>query len=555
MNWTAVAIIGQLMFGVIISLYFLTLLKKQHTNKVFIDRESKKEMEAMKRMREISLTKPLAEKIRPDHFADIIGQEEGIKALRAALCGPHPQHVIIYGPPGVGKTAAARLVLEEAKKQAASPFGHSSMFVEIDATTARFDERGIADPLIGSVHDPIYQGAGALGQAGIPQPKKGAVSSAHGGILFLDEIGELHPIQMNKLLKVLEDRKVMLESIYYSEENETIPEHIHDVFQHGMPADFRLIGATTKRPEELPPAIRSRCQEVFFNELTTGNLMKIAEKAAEKAGMTLSERGVSLAASYTRNGRETVNLIQMAAGLAMIEGREHIEDREMEWVIHSSRLAPRQSACIPKQAAVGVINGLAVTGPNSGALLHIEAAVLPAVSKGTVTITGIVEEETLNHTAKSVRRKSMAKGSAENVIAVLKSLGVPVEQFDVFVNFPGGVPVDGPSAGAAMAIAVYSAIYQHPIDHTAAITGEISLHGSIKPVGGILQKVMAAKEAGAKKVLIPYENDSLLLKDIQGIEITRVQHIKEAFTHFFNKQAGSQAGITQDIDASERQSM
>jgi len=78
--------------------------------------------------------------------------------------------------------------------------------VEVDATTLRFDERGIADPLIGSVHDPIYQGAGAYGVAGIPQPKPGAVTKAHGGILFLDEIGELHPIQMNKLLKVLEDR-------------------------------------------------------------------------------------------------------------------------------------------------------------------------------------------------------------------------------------------------------------------------------------------------------------------------------------------------------------
>ncbi|MBL1704828.1 AAA family ATPase, partial [Klebsiella pneumoniae] len=110
----------------------------------------------------------------------------------------------------VGKTAAARLVLEEAKRNPKSPFRTNATFIELDATTARFDERGIADPLIGSVHDPIYQGAGAMGQAGIPQPKKGAVTDAHGGILFIDEIGELHPIQMNKMLKVLEDRKVFL---------------------------------------------------------------------------------------------------------------------------------------------------------------------------------------------------------------------------------------------------------------------------------------------------------------------------------------------------------
>ena len=212
------------------------------------------------------MTEPLAERVSPSSFKDIVGQDDGIKALRAALCGPNPQHVIIYGPPGVGKTAAAQPCMEEAKRHKRSPFIRCC-FIELDATTARFDERGIADPLIGSVHDPIYQGAGAMGQAGIPQPKQGAVSNAHGGVLFIDEIGELHPIQMNKLFKVLEDRKVFLESAYYSEENTQIPAHIHDIFKRGLPADFRLIGATTRTPNEIPPAIRSRCMEVFFREL------------------------------------------------------------------------------------------------------------------------------------------------------------------------------------------------------------------------------------------------------------------------------------------------
>ena len=69
------------------------------------------------KMKSIKLTEPLTEKSRPINFDDIIGQEKGIKALKAAICGPNPQHVIIYGPPGIGKTAAARLVLEEAKKR------------------------------------------------------------------------------------------------------------------------------------------------------------------------------------------------------------------------------------------------------------------------------------------------------------------------------------------------------------------------------------------------------------------------------------------------------
>ena len=174
----AANIIGlvNLFFAIVIGLYFWNLLRSQQSNRVAVDRESRKEMEKLQRLRSISLTEPLSEKTRPVCFDEIIGQSEGIKALRAALCGPNPQHVIIYGPPGIGKTAAARIVLEEAKKNPLSPFSNTAKFVELDATSARFDDRGIADPLIGSVHDPIYQGAGPLGIAGIPQPKPGAVT-------------------------------------------------------------------------------------------------------------------------------------------------------------------------------------------------------------------------------------------------------------------------------------------------------------------------------------------------------------------------------------------
>src|SRR5690606_22318466 len=240
---------------------------------------------------------------------------DGLRALRAALCGPNPQHVIIYGPPGVGKTAAARLVLEEAKRHPLSPFSDRAKFVEIDATTARFDDRGIADPLLGSVHDPIYQGAGPMGIAGIPQPKPGAVTKAHGGVLFIDEIGELHPIQMNKLLKVLEDRKVFLESAYYSPEDPNVPQHVHEIFQNGLPADFRLVGATTRMPSDIPPAIRSRCVEIFFRALTPEEIALIARNAADKVGFPLAEGALDVVTRYAMNGREAVNMIQIAAGV------------------------------------------------------------------------------------------------------------------------------------------------------------------------------------------------------------------------------------------------
>ncbi len=529
MNWTNIALMVQLFFGIIIGLYFWNLLRNQRTQKVSIDRDSKKEMEQLQKMRAISLTEPLAERVRPSSFSDIVGQEDGIRSLKAALCGPNPQHVIVYGPPGVGKTAAARLVLEEAKKNKKSPFKQSAVFVELDATTARFDERGIADPLIGSVHDPIYQGAGAMGQAGIPQPKQGAVTDAHGGILFIDEIGELHPIQMNKLLKVLEDRKVFMESAYYSEENTQIPTHIHDIFQNGLPADFRLIGATTRTPNEIPPAIRSRCVEVFFRELDRDEIITVAKKAANKVRMDISEEGLSLFSTYARNGRETVNMMQIAAGLAISEERTDIKNEDIEWIVHSSQLSPRHDPKIADEEKVGLINGLAVYGPNSGALLEIEVKAIPAKEKGNIIITGIVEEESIGTQGKSIRRKSMAKSSIENVITVLRSMDVPADEYDIHVNFPGGVPIDGPSAGIAMATGIYSAIYEVPIKHTVAMTGEIGLHGNIKPIGGVIPKIKAAKQAGVQTVIVPKENMNAMVEKVKGIDIIPVHHLTEVF--------------------------
>ncbi|MGG1758785.1 ATP-dependent protease LonB [Bacillus velezensis] len=527
MSWTGIALFVQLFFGIVIGLYFWNLLKNQRTQKVTIDKESKKEMEQLRKMRAISLSEPLSEKVRPKSFQDIVGQEDGIKVLKAALCGPNPQHVIIYGPPGVGKTAAARLVLEEAKKHKQSPFQKQAVFVELDATTARFDERGIADPLIGSVHDPIYQGAGAMGQAGIPQPKQGAVTHAHGGVLFIDEIGELHPIQMNKMLKVLEDRKVFLDSAYYSEENTQIPNHIHDIFQNGLPADFRLIGATTRMPNEIPPAIRSRCLEVFFRELEKDELKIVAKKAADKIQKEISDEALSVLTAYTRNGREAVNMIQIAAGMAVTEDRQEITTEDIEWVVHSSQLTPKNEQKIADEPQVGIVNGLAVYGPNSGALLEIEVNVTPAQDKGSLNITGIAEEESIGSQSKSIRRKSMAKGSVENVLTVLRTMGIKPSDYDIHVNFPGGGPIDGPSAGIAMAAGIFSAIHRIPIDHTVAMTGEISLTGLVKPIGGVIPKIKAAKQAGAKTVIIPYENQQSILKRIDGITIKAVKTFQE----------------------------
>lgn len=406
-----------------------------------------------------------------------------------------------------------------------SPFRPDAKFIELDATTARFDERGIADPLIGSVHDPIYQGAGPMGMAGIPQPKPGAVTKAHGGILFIDEIGELHPIQMNKLLKVLEDRKVFFESAYYNAEDPNIPLHIQDIFENGLPADFRLVGATTRQPQEIPPAIRSRCLEIYFRALLPSEVRTIAAQAAERMGILVEPGALDVIQRYATNGREAVNMVQIAAGVALTENRHQMTQRDVEWVVNSGQYNPRPEKKVADAPAVGLVNGLAIYGPNLGTLLEVEAVAHPG--HGKIEVTGVVDEEELGTHGRTIRRRSLARSSVDNVVTVLKNVaGVDPDAYDLHINFPGGVPLDGPSAGIAIAVACYSAIMNRPVDNRLAMTGELSIRGHVKPVGGVVAKVEAAMQAGCTRVLIPRDNWQDLFSSM-GIEVIPVDRLTE----------------------------
>ena len=516
----------QLFFAIVIGIYFWNLLKSQQNKKHGLVKESEKENGKLKEMRNIRLSEPLSSLTRPADLKDVIGQE-GIDLLRAALCGPNPQHVIIYGPPGVGKTAAARLVLEEARRTAISPFPPDAKFVEIDASITRFDERNIADPLIGSVHDPIYQGAGSMGSAGIPQPKPGACTKAHGGVLFIDEIGELHPMQMNKLLKVLEDRKVLLESAYYNENDRNIPAHIHDIFQNGLPADFRLVGATTRMPNEISSPLRSRCMEVFFKPLEKEDLQKIVINAVTKVGIQIDDEAVGEIIKYAGNGREAVNIVQLAAGITQVENSCRISLETVEKVLNNGRFSPRPEVRPGSEPAIGIVNGLAVQGANVGMLIEVEAkAIRVEKGSGNWTVTGVIDQEEVGGEGRKLIRKSMARGAVENVLTVLRSeYGLEILDYDLHLNFPGGIPVDGPSAGVSIATAIYSAITQKPIYHLLAMTGEVSVHGKVKAVGGVMTKVDAARKAGIKKVIIPSDNWLSIFENLADIEVIAVKEL------------------------------
>lgn len=535
---------AQMLFFLLGAWYFLRSGSRRKGGRDGISmEENEREMEKLDAMRQVGLTEPLTEQTRPKSLGEIVGQERGIRALRAALCGPNPQHIIIYGPPGVGKTAAARLVLEEAKGRRNSPFSPNAKFVEVDATTLQFDERSIADPLLGSVHDPIYQGAGAFGQMGIPRPQPGAVSEANGGVLFIDEIGELHPIQMNRLLKVLEDRVAKFQSSYYSRENKRIPPYIHEIFQKGLPADFRLIGATTRNPSELPAALRSRCTEIFFDGLRPEAVEQIAADSMERVGLQYEDGLCGKIALYAGGGRDTVRLVQSLASLAEMKGRNWVGSADLEWVAEAGHYQPYPRQKVTAVPRVGVVNGLAVTGGMGGAVLTVEVK----MQKSTVPhlqVTGIVEEEEIRSPHGVSKRKSNARSSAENVLTVLEGYGFDRSQYAVHINFPGGMPVDGPSAGTAMFLAAYSAFTGAAVPGDVALTGEISLTGKILPVGGVTEKLQAAEEASVTRAYIPKANWQGRYGRL-GLEAVPVEEISELLEMVFAKKEEKQAGMPQ----------
>ena len=554
------------------------------------DKKKREDLEALENIR---LTQSVMELLRPQNFDEIIGQERAVRSLMAKLSSPYPQHLLLYGPPGVGKTTAARLVLEAAKKRAVSPFGESAPFVETDGTTLRWDPRDMTNPLLGSVHDPIYQGAQkSLADSGVPEPKPGLVTEAHGGILFIDEIGEMDEMLQNKLLKVLEDKRAYFESAYYDPDDKRVPPYIKKLFEEGAPADFVLIGATTRDADHINPALRSRCAEIYFEPLTPAHILRIVENAARRLHVTLGEGVAELISEYTIEGRKAINILADAYSLAVnrltdpeieeIVSRETnsadegigggrvsglpkkqglksdaadavpdtivsggavsretiggnsealralsvvVTKDDIYEVVQVSRLYPFGRKKASDTPAVGRVFGLGVAG-FLGSIIEIEAVAFPAAEKGKGTVR-------FNETA-----GSMAKDSVFNAAAVMRRLtGRDLHDYDIHVNVIGGGNIDGPSAGTAILTAIVSAVTGAPIRQDVAVTGEISLQGEIKPVGGVFEKAYGARQAGITTLIIPWENEKDIPEEHLGLDIRRLKHAEEAFDVLFANDA------------------
>lgn len=504
----------------------VSIIKKQK------GKENTKTIAKLERLEKLDakhINKNVMSLLRPENFEEVVGQERAVRSLISKMSSPYPQHIILYGPPGVGKTSAARLALEAAKKLKFTPFDEDSKFVEVDGTTLRWDPREITNPLLGSVHDPIYQGSKRdLAEVGVPEPKTGLVTEAHGGVLFIDEIGELDEILQNKLLKVLEDKRVEFSSSYYDPDDENIPAYIKYLFDKGAPADFVLIGATTKDPSQINPALRSRCTEVYFEPLSSKDIEGIVNNASEKLNVELEDGVGRLISQYTIEGRKAVNILADAYGYSLFnengeESKNKITLKDVEEVISIGRYSPFERIDNLDKGEVGHVYGLGVSG-FLGSTIEIESTVFPAKKKGHGTIK-------FNDTA-----GSMAKDSVFNAASVIRKItNMDINDYDIHVNVIGGGKIDGPSAGAAITVCIISALTDRPIRQDIAITGEISLRGNVKPVGGIFEKIYGARRKGIKLVAIPKDNEKEVPLGLEDIEVKSINHIEELMEIVFEK--------------------
>jgi ATP-dependent Lon protease len=494
------------------------------------------------------LARTVIETLRPSKLSEIVGQERACKALLSKIASPFPQHVILYGPPGIGKTTAARLVLEEAKKLRHTPFAADAPFVEVDGATLRWDPREVTNPLLGSVHDPIYQGAKRdLAEGGVPEPKLGLVTDAHGGVLFLDEIGELEPILLSKLLKVLEDKRVSFDSSYYDPSDPSVPKYVRKLFEEGAPADFVLIGATTRDPSDISPAIRSRCAEVYFEPLTPPEICQIVSDAAGRLAVSLDPAVPGIISEYTIEGRKAIGILADGFGLALFEMNGGMQARpegekppaaagarrsgkarwkgitisgeEIYEVIRIGRLSPYAGPKARTVPEIGRVFGLGVSG-YLGSVVEIETVVFPAREKGK----GLLR---FNETA-----GTMAKDSVFNAASVIRRLsGEDVADYDIHVNIIGGGNIDGPSAGTAILVAILSALTRRPVHQDVAVSGEASIQGKVRSIGGAFEKVYGAKQAGMRMIVLPAENEKDLPSDIKGIQVSFAASIETVLSH------------------------
>ena len=425
--------------------------------------------------------------------------------------------VCLVGPPGTGKTSVARSVAEALNKK----------YVRICLGGVRDEAeiRGHRKTYVGAMPGRMVNG---LKQAGVNNP-----------LMLLDEIDKVSNDYkgdtFSALLEVLD-----------SEQNKHFIDHYVEI-----PVDLSqvLFIATANSVQTIPRPLLDRMEVIEVGSYTANEKFHIAKehllkKQYEKNGLNKKDLNIADSAikgiieSYTKEAgvreleRQIAKICRKAAK-DILYARQNGEER-LTIKVNNKNLKEflgkekYQKDKASKKAEVGIVRGLAWTSVG-GDTLEIEVNVMPG--KGEIQLTGKLGD--------------VMKESAMTALSYVRSIGktydIKPEFFkenDFHIHVPeGAVPKDGPSAGITMATAILSAVAGKKVDPLVAMTGEVTLRGRVLPIGGLKEKVLAAKNAGIKKVLVPFDNqkdiDEISEEIKEGIEIIFVEKMEQVIKQAF----------------------
>ena len=472
------------------------------------------EMPWSKMQKETSDIKLAQQILDEDHYGLEQVKERVLEFLAVRTLNKHGQSPILclVGPPGTGKTSIAKSIARALNKK--------YVRICLGGVQDEAEIRGHRRTYVGAMPGRIAAG---MKQAGVKNP-----------LMLLDEIDKVSSNYRG-------DTSAALLEVLDSEQNDKFRDHYIE-----LPMDLSevLFIATANDAHQIPRPLYDRMEIIEVTSYTENEKFHIARehllpKQLEKNGvkaeqLKISDKGLkALIHGYTREAgvrsleRRLGELCRKAARQILENDKKivKITDTNLEKFLGKQVYS---FAMANEEDEVGIVRGLAWTSVG-GDTLQIEVNAMPG--KGELALTGQLGDV----------MKESAKAGITYIRSIADQYGVDKEYFekhDFHIHIPeGAVPKDGPSAGITMATALLSAITERKVKASVAMTGEITLRGRVLPIGGLKEKILAAKNAGIKTVLVPKKNE----KDIEeisaeikrGIQIVFVENMEQVIAQVF----------------------